>query len=1149
MDSAASPKNETVTVDEAERPATPTRGRITYASDVGRRRTSMSGVERGHGRSRSRDSSMSIRPASRQVDPSIALPPMYRTVSFGIDDRRRSLALEEKRVNEKKAKKESKTPKKGPKAAEIEFDNIDYHTASVDELLARYSSSRAAGLSAAEAAQKLKTVGRNVPSPPPSQWFRKTIGYLFGGFGSILFIASILVFIAWKPLGEPEPAIANLALAIVLAIVWVIQAAFSFWQDFSSSRVMASITKMLPEECIILRDGTQVKVDGRDVVPGDVLRITIGNRLPADVRFLEVSSDVRFDRSILTGETVPLLGSVEKTDENYLETANIGLAGTHCVSGSAWGLILETGDRTVFGRIAKLTSTPKAGMTPLQKEILYFVLLIVSLMITMVVIVCIVWGAWLRKAHPDWIGTSALIVDLVSIAVAFIPEGLPIAVTASLTITANIMRQNKILCKSLKTVETLGAVNVICSDKTGTLTRNQMTVTDFSLGGLEALPASAAAALLAKNDSAVEQLHAACAVCNEADFDASTLDQPIADRKVNGDATDSAILRFVEGMQRPARTTRAAWRSVFKVAFNSKNKFAIHVAHADAAPHPLLLIKGAPDILLPRCDAYVAAADGSVAPLSPADRQKIEQLKDFWSAQGKRVILLAQKPMETSLFDPVEQPREYERDIMGRAANGLVLTGLVGIVDPPRAEIPEVVRTLRGAGIRIFMVTGDFKLTASAIAAECGIITNVPKDIEDVSALMIDDDTLDHSGLHGSGNSSTGSVEKGVAGSAPASLSGARTRSIVLSGADIETLDDHMWDRLAAYDEIVFARTTPEHKLKIVKEFQRRELTVGMTGDGVNDAPSLKEADIGIAMGAGSDIAIEAADMVLLDSFAAIVEAVRYGRVVYDNLKKTIAYLLPAGSFSEFWPVFTNIMFGLPQVLSSFLMIIICCFTDCAAATALAYEKPEADVLTRPPRNAKKDRLVDWKLILQAYGFIGVLETVCSFSMAYWYMQRQGLTFGDQWFSFGNYSGPLTSDQITDIQNTASSIYFINLVVMYVYSPLSPSPRFSSFKLPTDFSLSLHRQWFNLFALRTRRLSVLQHRPNWYLGPAILFALVIALVFTYPQGLHDALGTAVVPAAHWFLPMAFGMGILLLDEGRKFLVRRNPKGLLAKMAW
>ncbi|KAK3057111.1 hypothetical protein LTR09_002150 [Extremus antarcticus] len=1068
-----------------------TRGRITYAPEVEariERRLAFCGIQHSRARSRSRDS-ISIHPSRRSVDPALALPPQFRTLSFGIED--------SKRGNFAKNEKPKKTK---AQQAEIDFNDLDYHIASVDELLSRFSTSRGTGLTSAQAADQLKTVGANVPSPPKSQWFRKAMSYLFGGFGSILFIAAILVFVAWKPLGSP-PAIANLALAIVLVLVWVAQASFSFWQDFSSSRVMASITGMLPDHCIVLRDGAEQEIDGRSIVPGDILRISTGSKLPADVRFVECSSDARFDRSILTGEAAPLLAAVRSTDKNYLETACIGMAGTHCVSGTALGLVLETGDRTIFGRIAKLTSTPKQGLTPLQREILYFVAIIVCIMVTMILLVIIVWAAWLRKDHEGWITVPILIVDCVSVAVAFIPEGLPIAVTASLTITANIMRRNKVLCKSLKTVETLGAVNVICSDKTGTLTRNQMSVVDCVVGKVPT-PAAKAPGLYDTMEG-LRKLALVSSICNAAEFDASTTNLPVAIRKVNGDATDSAILRFAENMT-IVSALRSAWKNVFKIAFNSRNKFAITVARHEDEADDLLMIKGAPDILLPRCGSYMDES-GHVELLEAANRREIDELKDIWSAQGKRVILLAQKRLEKFSSDPIEQPREYENEAMEFAKSELVLVGLVAIVDPPRPEIPEVVRTLRGAGIRVFMVTGDFKLTASAIAAECGIITQDPSKIDDVACLAFDDGYLESAGIV---------EEKG--------LHTERTRALVLSGHEVETLDDSQWEKVAEYDEIVFARTTPEHKLRIVKELQKRDLTVGMTGDGVNDAPSLKQADVGIAMGSGSDIAIEAADMVLLDSFAAIVEAVRYGRVVYDNLKKTIAYLLPAGSFSEFWPVITNVLFGLPQILSSFLMIIICCCTDCAAATALAYEKPEADVLMRPPRNAKKDRLVDWKLILQAYGFVGIIETLTSFAMSYWYAQRQGLYFSSLWFGFGATPNDVTEARKTEILNVASSIYFVNLVVM---------------------------QWFNLFALRTRRLSIVKHRLNWYLGPAIVFALLIAIFFLYVPKFNEVLDTAVVPVEHWFLPMAFGMGLLLLDEARKLGVRKWPKGILAKIAW
>ena len=601
-----------------------------------------------------------------------------------------------------------------------------------------------------------------------------------------------------------------------------------------------------------------------------------------------------------------------------------------------------------------------------------------------------------------------------------------------------------------------------------------MTVTDCMIGRTVMTAGQAANVDNASNDGP-EELGIMGGICNAGEFDAATMDLPLMERRINGDATDQAILRFAESIV-PVSETRKQFKTIFKIAFNSKNKFMIQIVQpkdmhgkittgsdassTDSEPNKplILMIKGAPDILIARCNAIMVDNGKSTRSITAEDRQHIERTKNQWSSQGKRVILLARKKLPEKMHSLSVNSREYEETTMEEATEGLELVGVVAIVDPPRDEIPEVIQTLRGAGIRVFMVTGDFKLTAQAIAAQCGIITQLDA-IDDAVALSAEEklplQTLSV-------------AEKGVQDFS--------SRAIALSGAEMNQLGDLEWDKLCKYQEIVFARTTPEQKLRIVKEFQAREEVVGsrstiltlhfqpcfyllegtfifsantilsVTGDGVNDAPSLKASDVGIAMGSGSEVAMEAADMVLLDSFAAIVEAVKYGRVVFDNLKKTICYLMrklgkfaydssiliaaAAGTFSEFWPIITNVLIGMPQILSSFLMIIICCFTDCAAATVIAYEKPERDVLARKPRNMKKDRLVNWKLLFQAYAFLGSIMATCSFTVSYWYAQRKGIPFNNLALGFGAVPNGMSQAYYMGVISEASSIYFINLVIM-----------------------------------------------------------------------------------------------------------------------
>ncbi|KAI2793421.1 hypothetical protein POX_b03476 [Penicillium oxalicum] len=1046
--------------------------------------------------------------SSRSIDPAAAIPIEYRSVSFEIeDDGQRQWRSKRKDHREKLAEGEDSS-------SWAESQDHESAIRAVEEVQKQLEADTVSGLSTNKAAERQKLYGLNKISPLPNPWLWKIFGYFFKGFGSILLIGGVLVFISWRPLGQP-PAVANLALGIVLIAVFMIQAAFNAWQDWSSSRVMASITAMLPESCTVLRGGSRCELSATDLVLGDTVFLKPGTKIPADLRFVEVSHDLTIDRSIVTGESNPVKGTVDSTSENYLETRCIGLQGTHCTSGTATAIVVATGDSTVFGRIAKLAGDPKTSLTTIEKEVLRFALLIFIIMVTWIVVLAAVWGGWLQKAHPDYINVPTLIVDCVSVAIAYIPEGLPIAVTSSLTITANLLKKNKVLCKSLKTVETLGAVSVICTDKTGTLTRNKMAVTNYAVHPVDVdLSTSRAETTSRVSKSGLQQLHALSGLCSAAEFDIRTRSLPLSEQTIYGDATDQAILRFSETLGSVSEM-RESWNSVFTLGFDSRNKFMIKTFSPAKSESPnlslstmeasafrskdlLFTIKGAPDILIKRC-SHVLRSDGEIQQMGEHISRMVEQKIEEWSSDGKRVILLARKILAHDHTYANPSAQNYEAHMLQEAKEGLTLVGLVGLIDSPRAEIHEVISILRGAQIR---VTGDFGKTALAIARQCGIVTS--ELVDDASALT----------------RSPVSNEKG---------SNLPRSAILLTGSDLMALNVSQWEQLCMYREVVFSRTTPHQKLRIVRELQSRNETVAMTGDGVNDAPALKAADIGISLASGSDIAIEAADMILLDSFSAIVEAVRYGRVVFDNLKKTVTYLLPAGSWSEFWPVFTNLIFGIPQILSSFLMIIICCFTDCAAAIALAYEAPEADVLHRPPRDPTKTRLVDWKLMFHSYAVVGMIETICSFTMAFWYLERNGIPFSELWFKFGQLPPGLDEEFYNARINEASSVYFINLVIM---------------------------QWFNLMAVRTRRLSIFQHPPafnkqtqNLYLFPAIVFSLGIAVIWLYIPSLQVVLSTSPIPVEYYFLPAALGLGLLCLDEVRKAAVRRWPEGAIAKMAW
>jgi sodium/potassium-transporting ATPase subunit alpha len=1044
-------------------------------------------------RSLSRDTAKSGRSAI-QNSGTPGIPIEFRTLSIQISEAQR--ATEE--VIKERQEKES------PPDQDY-FESLDLHILSTDRLSQQLNVDCRSGLSSSAAAHRLQRDGKNVISHHRENYFKKILGYVFGGFCSVLWVGVIIFFICWKPLSNP-PSVTSLAMAILVIIVIVLQASFSAFQDWSTKHVMNSILNLLPSEALVLRDGKQIRVPSTELVVGDIVQISIGNKVPADMRLFQTSGDVRFDRAVLTGESDEIDGAIDATDNNFLETRNIAFMGTSVTNGNAIGMVVLTGSHSVMGRIAKMTAGVKAKPTLIQKEITRFVTIIICLTITLVLVILFTWVGWLRVDHYAFMNVVSMLNNVMGCVVAFIPEGMPVGVALTLMMIAKRMKKANILPKGLATVETLGCVNVICSDKTGTLTQNKMSVR--SLGLLDTVLDMNQLFSLQRNEmsESLVSLLRGSVLCNDAFFDPGTIALPVNDRGVTGNATDAAVLRFAESIMPDGSNQLSAYERIHQIPFNSKNKWMLTM-HQDPANTDgyLAFVKGAPDVLLPKCSSYLSGVDNTVKSLDEKARGIFSDFQAELSRRAERVIVLCQRR-----YNPraAVGTNDFNDEVLTECVQNLTIVGIFGIIDPPRPETAQTVTACRSAGVRFFMVTGDFGLTAAAIARDIGIFTGTaePDTVDDLKPFTNDEDDEKQS---------------------------LRSRhSLLVDGTHISSLNDWQWDTVCKYEEIVFARTSPEQKFRIVEELKSRDNVVAVTGDGVNDAPALRTADIGIAVVSGSDVAIEAADLVLLDKFDSIAEAIRMGRLVFQNLQKLIAYLLPAGSWSEIWPVLMNVFFGVPLPLSSFLMIIICVFTDLFCSLALIMEKEEYDLLSVPPRNSKRDHLINLKIYGQSYLFVGVMEAFCAHAMFFLYMYKKaGIPFHALVFAFENYSDGFygyTQDELTNFNNVGQCVYFVSLVML---------------------------QWGNILSVRNKRMSILQADPvrkqrrNPWLPLAMVISLVIAIFVTEVPGFHTLFDTAPVPIEFWFIPLALALGILLMDELRKLVVRQFPKSIIARVAW
>merc|ERR1719211_221731 len=939
--------------------------------------------------------------------------------------------------------------------------------------------------------------GLNALTPPKTtpEWI-KFCKCLFSGFAMLLWVGAILCFVAYtiQATNYEEPPDDNLYLGIVLSAVVTVTGIFSYYQEAKSAKIMESFKNLVPQYAVVRRNGEKVTIKAEELTHGDIIEVKFGDRVPADMRVLEARS-FKVDNSSLTGESEPQARTPDFTNDNPLETKNLAFFSTNAVEGTCVGIVVNIGDNTVMGRIAGLASGLASDQTPIAKEIAHFIHIItgvaVFLGVTFFIIAFILGYNWLDA-----------VIFLIGIIVANVPEGLLATVTVCLTLTAKRMASKNCLVKNLEAVETLGSTSTICSDKTGTLTQNRMTVAHMWFDDA-----------IAEADTSEDQtgksnykqlpgwkpLERCAALCNRAEFKQGEGSKPVLKREVNGDASEAAILKCTELSIGNVMDYRQKYKKVCEIPFNSTNKYQVSIhEYPEGDSVHLLVMKGAPERILDRCSSIVV--DGREHQLTAEWKEKFETAYMELGGLGERVLGFCDFALPKGVY-PTGYP--FNQDDVNFPIEGLRFVGLMSMIDPPRAAVPDAVSKCRSAGIKVIMVTGDHPITAKAIAKSVGIISEGNKTVEDIAE------------------------ELGVPRE---NVNPRDAKAAVVHGGELKDLNDSQIDEILIYHtEIVFARTSPQQKLIIVEGCQRMGAIVAVTGDGVNDSPALKKADIGVAMGiAGSDVSKQAADMILLDdNFASIVTGVEEGRLIFDNLKKSIAYTLTS-NIPEISPFLLFILADVPLPLGTVTILCIDLGTDMVPAISMAYEGAESDIMKRQPRNPFTDKLVNERLISMAYGQIGMIQASAGFFVYFVILCENGfwpshlLGLRRAWDSQAvndledSYGQEWTYADRKKLEYTCHTAFFVSIVVV---------------------------QWADLIICKTRKNSVFQQgMKNHFMNFGICFETLLAIILSYTPGMDKGLRMYPLKINWWLPAIPFSILIWCYDETRKFLLRRNPGG-------
>ncbi|KAI4457024.1 sodium/potassium-transporting atpase subunit alpha [Holotrichia oblita] len=842
---------------------------------------------------------------------------------------------------------------------------------------------------------------------------------------------------------------------------------------------------MLPKSAFVIREGVYSEIACEELVIGDLVHVKAGFCVPADIRVISCNT-LKVDNSSITGESEPQTRLPIYTDPNPLETANLAFYGTNVVEGSGYGIIIATGKNTLMGHIAGLTSVLVAEETNIKKELKLFIKLITT-MALLVGVSCFI--ASLMMGY----NIIRAFIFCIAIIVANVPEGLMVTLTASLTLTAKRLARKHCLVKNLQAIETLGSTSVICSDKTGTLTQNRMTVSHmyYDLDIVDVLHPT----YRAFPTASFKVLCRVGILCSKAEYHVNDMDLPAEERRILGDASEVAVMKAMEVMVGDILDRREKNPKICEIPFNSVNKYQLSI-HKRVRGSYLLVMKGAPEKILERCTTVVSNGKGvSIGPY----RKTIEKAVLNMGYMGERVLAFADLELDRTRY---KDNFIFDVNTINFPVTGLRFAGLMSMIDPPKEGVLDAIQKCRTAGIKVVMLTGDHPITAMAIAKKVGIISPDKSTPYDIAMAK---------------NISITAVPKEEVAACPA---------VVISGWDLRTMSQRELDKIIQHHtEIVFARTSPQQKLQIVEAFQRHEEIVAVTGDGVNDSPALKKADIGISMGiTGSDVSKEAADMVLLDdNFATIVLGIEEGRLIFDNLKKTLGYLLTS-NLPEIIPFLLFVIISIPSALSVMAIIIIDVGTDLWPAISLAYEKAESDIMRRQPRNLKKDRLVDLKLILYTYIQVGVVQACAGLSAYFYTMAKHGFLIDRiiglrvDWDDKSNnavvdsYGQEWSYEERLILERKGYSAYFLAMVSTQVADVL---------------------------ICKTRRLSLIQQgMDNWVLNLGILFEMGLAALVVYCPYINEMVRLQPINILYILPALPYALFIMVFDELRRYCIRK-----------